>query len=386
MAFCVGCLSPVRPMFVLLRRRGRDRLLSEPLWMGDGRVEVVRRLVALERTGFRRAGTLGQESPHRFRRHRPEGPRRMESLFQDVDRVAAGDHDARGQVHRIVQALDRAHRLAGRDLTVPEGLHPEDSDSLLHEDLQDLLLEALEVGVHHVQRHLDRVEPEPVLRGRLEHPQMDRRTLVPREADVADLPRILRLEGRLDRPALGEDPVRVFPPDDLVELQEVDDVRLEPPERLLDLPRGRRPRLPVDFGHQEGSFAVAVTEGLSHSDLAPPLIVVPGVVEEIDARVDRGADDADALRLREVRLSKVEPAEADRGDSLACAAEAAHRDRGLSLARAYGGSDGSYRRSRYLAHSLTPSADVPWTFPLRSVERARPRGLSSSGEVARGRS
>ena len=36
--------------------------------MGDGRVEVVRRLVALERTGFRRAGTLGQESPHRFRR------------------------------------------------------------------------------------------------------------------------------------------------------------------------------------------------------------------------------------------------------------------------------------------------------------------------------
>src|SRR5216117_181684 len=148
---------------------------------------------------------------------------------------------------------------------------------------------------------------------------------------------------------------------------------------------GRRPRLPIDLGHQESSLPVAVTEGLSHSDLAPPLIVVPGVVEEIDARVDRGADDADALRLREVRLAKVEPAEADRGDSLACAAEAAHRDRGLSLARAYGGSDGSYRRSRYLAHSLTPSADVPWTFPPaahRTHETARPfvvRGRSSRG-------
>src|SRR5437773_242645 len=126
---------------------------------------------------------------------------------------------------------------------------------------------------------------------------------------------------------------------------------------------GRRPSLPVDLGHQESSLPVTVPEGLSHPDLAPPLIVVPGVVEEIDARVDRGSDDADALRVREVRLAEVEPAEADRGDSLAGAAEAAHRDRGLSLARAYGGSDGSCRRSRYLAHSLTPSADVPWTFP-----------------------
>src|SRR5437773_6400028 len=221
-------------------------------------------------------------------------------------------------------------------------------------------------------------------RGRLEHPQMDRGTLVSCEADVPDPPRILRLEGRLNRTPLGEDSVRILHSDDLMELQEVDDVRLEPPERLLDLPGGRRPRLPVDLGHEEGSFAVAVPEGLSHSDLAPPLIVVPRVVEEIDARVDRGADDADALRLREVRLAQVEPAEADRGDPLACAAEAAHRDRGLSLARVYGGSDGSCRQSGYLAPSLTPSADIPWTFRLRSIERTRPRGLPSSGAVARG--
>src|SRR2546421_9515744 len=299
----------------------------------------------------------------------------MERLLEDLHRVAASNHDARGQVHRIVQALDRAYRLAGRDLTVPEGLHPEDSDSLVHEDRHDLLLEALEVGVHHVQRHLDCVESEPVLRSRLEHLQVDRGIFVSRETKVANLPRVLRLEGRLDRAPLGEDSVRILHPDDLMELQEVDDVRLEPPERLLDLPGGRRPRLPVDLGHQESSLPVAVTEGLSHSDLAPPLIVVPGVVDEVDARIDRGADDADALRLREVRLAEVEPAEADRGDPLARAAEAAHRDRGLGLARAYGGSDGSCRRSRYLAHSLTPSADVPWTFPPavhRTLETARP--------------
>src|SRR5438876_1261600 len=362
-------------MLALIRRRGRDHFLSEPLRMGHGRVEVIRRLVALEGTRPRRASGLRQEGSHRLGRQRPEGPSGMKRLFQDFDRVAAGDHDARGQVHRIVQALDRAHRLAGRDLTVPEGLHPGAPVLLVPEDRQDLLLEALEVGVHHVQRHLDRVEPEPVLRSRFEHPQMDRRTLVSREADVTDPPSVLRLEGRLDRPAVGEDPVRILHPDDLVELQEVDDVRLEPSERLPDLPGGSRPRLAVDLRHQEGSLSIAVPEGLSLADLAPPLIVVPGVVEEIDARVDRGADDADALRLREVRLAKVEPAEADRGDSLASAAEAAHRDRGLRLARAYGGSEGSCSRRRYLAHSLTPSADVPWTFPPaihRTHETARP--------------
>src|SRR5204862_6057604 len=118
---------------------------------------------------------------------------------------------------------------------------------------------------------------------------------------------------------------------------------------------GRRPRLPIDLGHQESSLAVPVPEGLSHLDLAPPLIVVPGVVEEIDARIDRGADDADALRLREVRLAKVGPAEADRGDPLACAAEAAHRDRGRRLVRADGGSDGSLGQSGDIACVLGSS-------------------------------
>src|SRR5439155_5654860 len=70
-----------------------------------------------------------------------------------------------------------------------------------------------------------------------------------------------------------------------------------------------------------------------------------------------------------------EAREADHGGSPASAAATAHRDRGVRLARAYGGSQGSCSRRRYLAHSLTPSADVPWTFPPavhRTHETARP--------------
>ena len=48
---------------------------------------------------------------------------------------------------------------------------------------QHLLLEAVEVGIHHVQRHLHGVEAETVAAGDLEHLQMDLGALVPGEAD-----------------------------------------------------------------------------------------------------------------------------------------------------------------------------------------------------------
>src|SRR5438552_6939041 len=332
--------------------------------MGHGRVEIVRRLVALERPRPRRAGGLGQKGSHRPGRQRPEGPRGMERLLEDLHRVAARDHDARREVHRIVKALAWDHGLAGRYLAISEGLHPKDSDPFLHQDRQDLLLEALEVRVHHVQRHLDRVEPEPVLRGRLEHPLMDRGILVSREPDVADPPCIPRLERCLDRPALSKNPVRILRPNDLVELQEIDYIRLESLERLLDLPGGRGPRLAVDLGHQKSSLAVAVPKGFPHPDLALSIVVVPGVVEEIDACVDRGSDDAKALRLREVRRAEVEPAEADRGHPLAGAAERPRGNADTDSVLGHGGYHLPRWRKSCTPHALVPlSATILWMFP-----------------------
>ena len=45
-----------------------------------------------------------------------------------------------------------------------------------------MLGEAAELGVQYSQRHLSRVEMKPVFRGNLQHPQMDERVLVAREA------------------------------------------------------------------------------------------------------------------------------------------------------------------------------------------------------------
>ena len=68
-----------------------------------------------------------------------------------------------------------------------------------------------------------------------EHVQMDVRVLVAGEADVAHLAGLLGLDHRLHGAALGEDAVRILEADDLVELQQVDVVGLEPPQRFVDL-------------------------------------------------------------------------------------------------------------------------------------------------------
>ena len=107
-----------------------------------------------------------------------------------------------------------------------------------------------------------------------------------------------------------------------MELHEVDDAGAEPVQRLIDLQRGGFGVAAVDLGHEEDALPVAILESLAHADLAGPGVVIPAVVEEGDAAVDGGADEADAL-LGIGLLADVEAAEADGGDAFAGAAELA---------------------------------------------------------------
>ena len=91
-------------------------------------------------------------------------------------------------------------------------------------------------------------------------------------------------------------------------------------------------RLPVDLGHEERLLTVAVAQCLAHADFAPAVVVVPAVVEEGDAAVEGGADDADALLLIGLH-AEVVAAEADHGDFLAGAAERARGNGGFGGVR-----------------------------------------------------
>src|ERR1039457_3999760 len=77
------------------------------------------------------------------------------------------------------------------------------------------------------------------VRGRdFEHSQMHRRILMPGEADVPNLPRLFRIHQGFERPAGGEEAVGILHPDVLVILNQVNVIRLQSPQRFIDLPAG----------------------------------------------------------------------------------------------------------------------------------------------------
>ncbi len=97
-------------------------------------------------------------------------------------------------------------------------------------------------------------------------------------------------------------------------LDEVEVVGAEALEGGVDLLGGAFGIAGVDLGHEEGLVAVAVAEGHAHALFADAVVVVPGVVEEVDAGVEGGADDLDADGLGDVVLADVGAADADDGD------------------------------------------------------------------------
>src|SRR5438094_7133206 len=170
---------------------------------------------------------------------------------------------------------------------------------------------------------------------------MDGGTLVASEPYVADLAGALRRYHRFQRTVGPEHPLRVRHPDHLVELHEVDAVGLEPAQRLIDLLRRRVLVATVDLGHEKHVVAIAVAQRLSHAELARPTVVVPAVVEEVDAVVDGRAYDADGFLL--VRL----PPEM----------VAAHADQRHHLAGAPQATIGNFHAPPYLHAACQPPGD-----------------------------
>src|SRR6185295_11640820 len=173
-------------------------------------------------------------------------------------------------------------------------LHPEHADFLLHQLGKCQFFKAAVMSVHNVERHLYRIEFEPVLLGYLEHIEVDARVLVTGKADVAELSRFARLAESGIGAVFVEDAMRILIAEDLVVLDQIDAVGLQATQRLFQLPRSFLFRAAVDFGHQEYFAPVAVAQRFAHADLTRAIVVVPAVVHKVDAAIDRSANDPDA--------------------------------------------------------------------------------------------
>jgi hypothetical protein len=92
------------------------------------------------------------------------------------------------------------------------------------------------VRVHDIERHLHRIERESVVSRDCERIHVDAWILVSREADVANLPCLSCFDQRPVGALLIEDPMRIFEAEHLVMLYKVDAVRVQPAQRLVELP------------------------------------------------------------------------------------------------------------------------------------------------------
>src|ERR1700676_1023130 len=157
--------------------------LAKPLRVSDRAIEIVTGFIKLELATLRSLCRFCQKSCNLGRPHRLKTAGGTKSLLKNWHRIAASDDDTGGKTHCVLQTLDRCNRLASENNLIAHRFHAENSDALLAQHRQDLLFKTVEVSVHHIERHLNGIEPEAVLGGGGQHLQMDLRTLVPCEAD-----------------------------------------------------------------------------------------------------------------------------------------------------------------------------------------------------------
>src|ERR1700723_3122773 len=140
--------------------------------------------------------------------------------------------------------------------------------------------------IHDVDGHLHCIEVKPMLVGGLKHTQMHAGILVTCEANVTDFARLLCLLNSLHGAARGEDDIRIVEANDLMELQEINDIRLQTSQRLLNLP-GSAVLIPaIDLCHQQDLLSVTIAECLAHPDLADTAVIIPAVIHECDPAID----------------------------------------------------------------------------------------------------
>ena len=102
-------------------------------------------------------------------------------------------------------------------------------------------------------------------------------------------------------------------------------IGLQPAERFVDLLGRARLGVAVNLGHQECFLPIPVLQRFPHADFAVAAVVVPAIVEEIDALIEGGANDADAFLLVALHADVV-TAKPDAGDFFACVSQSAVGD------------------------------------------------------------
>ena len=80
-------------------------------------------------------------------------------------------------------------------------------------------------------------------------------------------------------------------------LDQIDVVDTEATQRFVELFARLLPGSSIDLGHHKRPLAVAVTQRLANAFFTRAIVVVPGVVEEVNAAIEGGTNDANCQLL-----------------------------------------------------------------------------------------
>src|SRR5215510_3931902 len=151
-----------------------------------------------------------------------------------------------------------------------------------------------------------------MLLGDFQHVTVNTWILVTSEAEETCLARLLCGDERRVRSFLVEDAMRILETQDLVMLDQVDVVCLQTPQRLIELFRCLLLCTTVDLGHKKGSFAITIAQCLAHAPFTGAVVVIPTVVHEVDAAINRGTDQANTQLFVDRLEAQVPATEADK--------------------------------------------------------------------------
>src|ERR1019366_381954 len=111
-------------------------------------------------------------------------------------------------------------------------------------------------------------------------------TLVTGKADKTNLAFLFGFEHGLHGSAFSKNAIGIGIANHFMELEQVNSIRLQPPQRFIELCYGGSFGSAIDLGHQKGLLAITIAQRLAHANFALSAVVVPAVVEKIDAFVN----------------------------------------------------------------------------------------------------
>src|SRR2546428_10095423 len=105
--------------------------LAEPLRVGIGAIELVTRFIKLELADFRGFRGFCKKRCKFGRAERFKTAGSLESLLENRKRIAAGNDDTGGKVHRVVKALHGGGCLALENKVITHRFHTEHARAVL---------------------------------------------------------------------------------------------------------------------------------------------------------------------------------------------------------------------------------------------------------------